>query len=77
MSRLNYVVVNQKNRLNDALLYLFLQENICSGVQIFPWRNEPVHEISQQFDILTSVDSDEPVQPPFKLRDPNDVWSVA
>ena len=22
----------------------------------------------QQFDILTSVDSDEPVQPPFKLR---------
>ena len=22
----------------------------------------------QQFDILTSVDSDEPLQPPFKLR---------
>ena len=26
----------------------------------------------QQFDILTSVDSDEPVQPPFKLR--NSKW---
>ena len=26
----------------------------------------------QQFDILTSVDSDEPVQPPFKLR--NSIW---
>ena len=27
--------------------------------------------------ILTSVDSDEPVQPPFKLKTPNDVQSVA
>ena len=26
----------------------------------------------QQFDILTSVDSDEPLQPPFKLR--NSKW---
>ena len=25
----------------------------------------------QQFDILTSVDSDEPLQPPFKLRNSN------
>ena len=31
----------------------------------------------QQCGILTSVDSDEPVQPPFKLRTPNDVRSVA
>ena len=31
----------------------------------------------QQLGILTSVDSDEPVQPPFKLRSPNDVQSVA
>ena len=31
----------------------------------------------QQFDILTSVDSDEPVQPSFKLETPNDVQSVA
>ena len=27
--------------------------------------------------ILTSVDSDEPAQPPFKLRNSNDVQSVA
>ena len=27
--------------------------------------------------ILTSVDSDEPKQPPFKLRTPNSVQSVA
>ena len=31
----------------------------------------------QQCGILTSVDSDEPVQPPSKLRTPNDVQSVA
>ena len=31
----------------------------------------------QQCGILTSVDSDKPVQPPFKLRTPNDVQSVA
>ena len=31
----------------------------------------------QQCGILTSVDSDEPVQPPFKLRNYNDVQSVA
>ena len=33
----------------------------------------------QQFDILTSVDTDEPVHPPFKLRNSkiNDVQSVA
>ena len=31
----------------------------------------------QQSGILTSVDSDEPVQPPFKLRTQNAVWSVA
>ena len=33
--------------------------------------------ISKQCGILTSVDSDEPVQPPFKLRNSNDVQSVA
>ena len=31
----------------------------------------------QQCGILTSVDSDEPVLPPFKLRTPNYVPSVA
>ena len=31
----------------------------------------------QQFDILTSVDSDEPVQPPLSLETPNGVQSVA
>ena len=31
----------------------------------------------QQCGILTSVDSDEPVQPHFKLRNPNDARSVA
>ena len=31
----------------------------------------------QQCGILTSVDSDEPVKPPFKLKTPNDVQSVA
>ena len=31
----------------------------------------------QQCDILTSVDSDEPVRPPFKLETPNSVQSVA
>ena len=29
---------------------------------------EPVHEVFNKFDILTSVDSDEPLQPPFNLR---------
>ena len=29
---------------------------------------EPVTCDFQQFDILTSVDSDEPIQPPVKLR---------
>ena len=34
--------------------------------------------ISRQCGILTSVDSDEPVQPPFKLKEtPNDVQSVS
>ena len=31
----------------------------------------------QQCNILTSVDSDEPVQPPFKVRTANGVKSVA
>ena len=31
----------------------------------------------QQFGILTSVDSDEPVQTPLSLETPNDVQSVA
>ena len=31
----------------------------------------------QQCGILTSVDSDEPVQPPVKLRNSNDVQSIA
>ena len=31
----------------------------------------------QQCGILTSVDSEEPVQPPAKLRNSNDVRSVA
>ena len=31
----------------------------------------------QQCGILTSVDSDEPVKPPFKLRNSNVVRSVA
>ena len=31
----------------------------------------------QQCGILTSEDSDKPVQPTFKLRTPNDVQSVA
>ena len=30
--------------------------------------NEPLHVISNNCGILTSADSDEPVQPPFKLR---------
>ena len=39
--------------------------------------NEPRHEIFQQCGILTSVDSDEPVQPPFKLRNSINIQSVA
>ena len=31
----------------------------------------------QQCDILTNVDSEEPVQPPFSLETPNDVQLVA
>ena len=31
----------------------------------------------QQLDILTSVDSDEPLQPPLSLETPNGVQSVA
>ena len=31
-------------------------------------RSEPVHEISINVSILTCVDSDEPLQPLFKLR---------
>ena len=30
--------------------------------------NEPLHEISNNVAFLTRVDSDEPLQPPFKLR---------
>ena len=37
-------------------------------------RLEPIY--ATQY-ILTSVDSDEPVQSPFKLTTPNDVQSVA
>ena len=34
--------------------------------------NEPVHEISNNVTFLTCVDSDESLQPPFKLR--NSKW---
>ena len=34
--------------------------------------NEPQHGISNNCGILTCLDSDEPVQPPFKLR--NSKW---
>ena len=37
--------------------------------------NEPRHEISNKCGILTYIDSDEPVQPPFKLR--NSKWCLA
>ena len=38
-----------------------------------PKQFEPRHEISNtEFDILTSVDFDEPLHPPFKLR--NSKW---
>ena len=37
---------------------------------------EPQYVISNNVPFFASVDSDEPVQPPFKLRTPNDVRSV-
>ena len=39
--------------------------------------NEPVTCVFQQCGILTSVDSDGPVQPNLSLETPNDVQSVA
>ena len=42
-----------------------LQNHLVHSVN---WTNEPRYVIFQQCGILTSVDSDEPVQPPFKLR---------
>ena len=38
---------------------------------------EPRRMIFQQSGILTSVDSDAPVQPPFKIEISNDIQSVA
>ena len=35
-------------------------------------KKEPRYEIFQKFDIFTSVDSDNPLQHPFKLR--NSKW---
>ena len=47
---------------------LHIEEEEKEPVSIY----EPQYEISNNFDILTSVDSDEPLQPPFKLR--NSKW---
>ena len=45
-----------------------LEELIWFGKVAFRKKIEPWHVIFQQCGILTSVHSDEPVQPPFKLR---------
>ena len=43
-----------------------LSSNICNKKKTKS--NEPGHYDFQQCGILTSVDSDEPVHPPFKLK---------
>ena len=54
----------------------FLTDPSMSDIYVLCWlpgfhfriSNEPRHEISNNLTFLTSVDSDEPLQPPFKLR---------
>ena len=41
------------------------------------WYNSDATCDFQQCGILTSVDYDEPFQPPLSLKTRNDVWSVA
>ena len=50
----------------------------CSKMAVTTnWRKWAMTCDFQQCGILTSVDSGEPVQPPFKLRHSNDVQSAA
>ena len=46
----------------------FNEACVSLSVRLRNISNEPRHEISNNVAFLTSVDSDEPVQPPFKLR---------
>ena len=55
------ILVDSNGRANGSYIHL-IDYFLC----------EPRHEISQQFDILTSVDSDQLLQPHFKLR--NSKW---
>ena len=50
----------------DLSLNLGEGTQICIVLQVLSY--QPRHEIFQQCGILTSVDPDEPVQPPVKLR---------
>ena len=45
-------------------------------IKLILFINEQVHEISNNID-LKCVDSDEPLQPPFKLRHSKCIQSVA
>ena len=59
-----YYIYSTKKEMSHAFLHAFQQKNT-----LFIWA---VAWDFQQFDILTSVDSDEPLKPPFKLR--NSKW---
>ena len=60
----------QTNLLSDLLSHI---EHDVLALPEGPWGSLGVKSYqNQQFDILTSVDSDEPVQSPFKLR--NSKW---
>ena len=61
----------QLNEENDSFI------DSEQRIQLLQWKNQTNICAAtcdfQQCGILTSVDSDEPVQPPFKLRNPK--WS--
>ena len=60
----------------DTFLGFFNRIRSLHYILIYMHTFVPVHEISNDFDILRCVDSDEPLQSPFKLR--NSKWcSVA
>ena len=68
---LMYGQCNNGRRKPHVILYSCfhpLGERACVCLCVYVITNEP----RQQYDILTSVDSDEPLQPSFKLR--NSKW---
>ena len=62
-----YIYINFIRRLGALVIQFrstFIQAYTRDAWVIF----EPAHVYFKQFDMVTSVDSDEPMQPPFKLR---------